>query len=54
MEYGDIVWDNIPDNLRQSLESLQFEAIRIVTDATMLVGFNFFNSYIVYVDRWGL
>jgi hypothetical protein len=36
MEYGDIVWDNIPDNLRQSLESLQFEAIRIVTDATKL------------------
>ena len=36
MEYGDIVWDNIPDNLRQSLESLQFEAARIVTDATKL------------------
>ena len=36
MEYGDIVWDNIPDYLKQSLESLQFEATRIVTGATKL------------------
>jgi hypothetical protein len=34
MEYGDIVWDNIPDYLKQSLESLQLEAPRIVTGAT--------------------
>ena len=36
MEYGDIVWDNIPDYLKQSLESLQLEADRIVTGATKL------------------
>lgn len=36
MEYGDIVWDNIPDYLKQSLESLQLEAARIVTGATKL------------------
>ena len=36
MEYSDIVWDNIPDYLKQSLESLQFEADRIVTGATKL------------------
>jgi len=26
IEYGDIVWDNIPDYLKQLLESLQLEA----------------------------
>ena len=36
MEYGDIVWDNIPDYLKQSLESLQLEATHIVTGATKL------------------
>jgi hypothetical protein len=36
MKYGHIVWDNIPDYLKQSLESLQFEAARIVTGATKL------------------
>jgi hypothetical protein len=36
MEYGDIVWDNIPDYLKQSLETLQLEAARIVTGATKL------------------
>ena len=36
MEYGDIVWDNIPDYLKQFLESLQLEAARIVTGATKL------------------
>jgi len=36
MEYSDIVWDNIPDYLKQSLESLQLEASRIVTCATKL------------------
>jgi hypothetical protein len=36
VEYGDIVWDNIPDYLKQSLESLQLEAARIVTGATKL------------------
>jgi hypothetical protein len=36
MEYGDIVWDNITDYLKQSLESLQLEAARIVTGATKL------------------
>ena len=33
MEYGDIVWNNIPDYLKQSLESLQLKAARIVTGA---------------------
>jgi hypothetical protein len=37
MEYGDIVWDNIPDYLKESLESLQLEATRIITDATKLM-----------------
>ena len=36
MEYSDIVWDNIADYLKQSLESLQLEATRIVTGATKL------------------
>ena len=37
MEYGDIlVWDNIPEYLKQSLESLKLEAARIVTGATKL------------------
>ena len=36
MEYSDIVWDNIPDYLKQSLEILQLEAARIVTGATKL------------------
>ena len=36
MEYGDIVWDNITDYLKQSLESLQLEPARIVTGATTL------------------
>jgi hypothetical protein len=36
MKYSDIVWDNIPDYLKQSLESLQLEAARIVTGATKL------------------
>jgi hypothetical protein len=39
MEYGDIVWDNIPDYLKQSLESLQLEATHIVTGATKACGF---------------
>jgi hypothetical protein len=38
MEYGDIlVWDNIPEYLKQSLESLKLEAARIVTGATKLM-----------------
>ena len=37
MEYGDIVWDNIPNYLKESLESLQLEATRIVTYATKLM-----------------
>jgi hypothetical protein len=36
MEYGDIVWNNIPDYSKQSLESLQLKAARIVTGATKL------------------
>ena len=36
MEYGDILWDNIPDYLKQSLESLQFETAFIVTGAPKL------------------
>lgn len=36
MEYGDIVWDNISDYIKQSLESLQLEADHIVTGATKL------------------
>ena len=37
MEYGDIVWDNIPYYLKQSLESLQLE---------FLLAFLFFNNFI--------
>ena len=36
MEYADIVWDNIPDYLNQSLENLNLEAARIVTGGTKL------------------
>ena len=36
MEYGDIVLDNITDYLKQSLESLQLEAARIVTGVITL------------------
>ena len=36
MEYADIVWDNIPDYLTQSLENLNIEAARIVTGGTKL------------------
>ena len=37
MEYGDIVWDNIPYYFKQSLESLQLE---------FLLAFLFFNNFI--------
>ena len=36
MEYADIVWDNIPEYLKQSLENLQLEAARIVTGGNKL------------------
>ena len=36
MEYADIVWDNIPEYLKQTLKKLQLEAARIVTGATKL------------------
>ena len=31
IEYGDMVWDNIPYYLKQSLESPQLDAAHIVT-----------------------
>ena len=40
LEYGDIIWDNIPEYLRDKREStnkcIQIEAARIVTGATKL------------------
>ena len=36
LEYADIIWDNIPEYLRDKLESFQIEASRIVTGATKL------------------
>jgi hypothetical protein len=47
MKYGHIVWDNIPDYLKQSLESLQFEAARIVTGATKLT-----SKQLLYDETW--
>jgi hypothetical protein len=34
LEYADTIWDNIPEYLRDKLESIQIEAARIVTGAT--------------------
>ena len=36
LEYADIIWDNIPEYLRDKLESMQIEAVRIVTRTTKL------------------
>ena len=36
MEYADIVWDNIPEYLKQTLEKLHLDTARIVTGATKL------------------
>ena len=36
LEYGDIIWCNIPDILAKSLENINIEAARIVTGATKL------------------
>jgi len=36
LEYGDVIWDNIPNYLKDKLESIQIEAARIVTGATKL------------------
>ena len=37
LEYGDVVWCNIPNYLMQRLENINVEAARIVTGATKLV-----------------
>jgi ribonuclease P/MRP protein subunit RPP40 len=34
LEYGDVVWDNSSDYLKSQLESVQIEALRIITGAT--------------------
>ena len=36
LEYADIIWNNIPEYLRDKLESIQIEAAMIVTGATKL------------------
>jgi len=40
LEYGDIVWCNIPNNLTKELENINLEAARIVTGVTKLVSIN--------------
>ena len=37
LEYSDIIWDNCPTYLKQSVEKLNTEAARIVSGATKLV-----------------
>ena len=37
LEYSDIIWDNCPVYLKQSIEKVNIEAARIVSDATKLV-----------------
>lgn len=37
MEYGDIIWGNIPHELVKKLKNLNIEAARIITGATKLV-----------------
>jgi hypothetical protein len=36
LEYSDIIWDNIPEYLRDKLKSIQIEAAGIVTGETKL------------------
>jgi hypothetical protein len=36
LEYADIIWDNIPEYLRDKLKSIQIEAAGIVTGETKL------------------
>ncbi len=38
LEYGDIIWDNCTNELKNDVESVQHEAARIVTGATKLCG----------------
>lgn len=35
LEYGDVVWDNIPQNLSNQLESIQIDALRCITGITI-------------------
>jgi hypothetical protein len=54
LEYADIIWDNIPEYLRDKLESMQIEAVRIVTrtnivelcskEKQLMVGTNVYNT----------
>ena len=37
LEYSDIIWDNCPTYLKQSVEKVNIEAARIVSGATKLV-----------------
>ena len=37
LEYGDIIFDNCTQRLKDELESIQLKAARIVTGATKLV-----------------
>ena len=37
MEYGDVIWDNLSQGLKDELDKLQNEAARIVTGCTKLV-----------------
>ena len=37
IEYGDVVWDNIPQYLKNDLDKIQNEAARIVTGCSKLV-----------------
>ena len=36
LEYADAVWDNCPNNIKEKLEHINYEATRIITGATTL------------------
>lgn len=40
LEYGDVIWDNFTNELKNDLESVQNEAARIVAGATKLCNIN--------------
>ena len=37
LEYGDVIWNNIPQYLKDDLDKIQNEAVRIVTGCSKLV-----------------
>ena len=51
LEYSDIIWDNCPVYLKQSVEIINIKAARIVSGATKLVSLDLLYKEVEALDK---